>query len=52
MKACGEVWVNLVETIHGYMWEVMAYDIAGNEIGERFSNEQAANEFARKLKDY
>lgn len=42
--------IALVETArHGWMWEVLAYDSRGNEIGERFDTEQEAVDFANKL---
>ena len=52
MKAAGEVSIALVDTArHGCMWEVLAYDQAGNEIGKRFDTEQEAIKFANELKD-
>lgn len=34
---------------NGLMWEVLAYDAYGNEIGERFNTEERAQVFADKL---
>lgn len=42
--------VALVETArNGYMWEVLAYDKGGSEIGERFFSEIEARVYADKL---
>lgn len=47
-----EVSIALVETArNGYMWEVLAYDKNGNEVGGRFDTEQKAINCANKLKE-
>ena len=41
-----------VETArHGFMWEVLDYDEEGNEIGQRFDNEQDALKYKQELEN-
>lgn len=51
MKAFGRISIAFVETARfGYMWEVLAYNFNGEEIGERFDTEKEAIKFANSIK--